>query len=120
MTFYLFSDQNLAIALLTTHRSGLTKSYLKSEKIELLEDWLTQLPDINPIEDSWGWMAKKINLRVFNNMNELKDGFFRLWDEMPIFLVQIFISRLDKKHQYIIATNGDLWSEKKGKDFHLA
>jgi len=65
-------------------------------------------------------MAKKINERVYSNMKELKDSIFRLWDEMPIFLLQIFISRLDKKHQYIIATNGDLWSEKKAKDLHLA
>jgi len=36
------------------HRSGFTKSYLKSEKIEFLEDCPAQSPDINPIEDIWG------------------------------------------------------------------
>jgi len=78
---------------------------------------MPQSPDINPIENIWGWMAKTINQRVYNNMKELKDSIFRLWDEMPIFLVQIFISRLDKKHQYILATNDDLWPEKKRRIF---
>jgi len=43
-----------------THRSGFTKSYLKSEKIELLEDWPAQSPDINPIEDIWGGWQRKL------------------------------------------------------------
>jgi len=39
--------------------SVLTKSNLKREKIELIEDWPAQSPDINPIEDNLGLDGKE-------------------------------------------------------------
>jgi len=54
------------------HRSGFTKSYIKSEKIELLEDWSAQSPDINPIEDIWGGCQRKLTREFIKNMKELK------------------------------------------------
>lgn len=44
---------------------------------------------------------------------------FQLSHEIPVSLVQLHIARLDKKYQYILATDGALWSEKKAKELQL-
>jgi len=103
----------------SSHKSEKTISYLQKKKIEILEDWPAQSPDINPIEDIWSWMARKINLRRYKNMQELEDAIFDLWAQIPQSIIQTYISRLQKKYEYIIETEGALWSEKRAKLLNL-
>jgi len=101
------------------HTAVNTKDYLSTQKIEILENWPAQSPDLNPIENIWGWMVKKLNEKVYKTMKELEEAIFKLWKEIPVSLVQTYISWLEKKYQYVKATNGALWNKKKAKELGL-
>ena len=88
---YIFMQDNAP-----AHRACLTRAYLEISGIEVL-DWSAQSPDLNPIEEVWLWMQTRIKTRVFNNVNELKDGILETWEKIPKTAIVSFIEKLESK-----------------------
>ena len=45
-------------------------------------------PDINPIENEWGIIKKKLKGHEFTNVDELKTHVKSIYDEIPISAIQ--------------------------------
>jgi len=77
------------------HRSRSTVTYLEGRKICLLIDWPPQSPDLNPIENLWAVLKKKVAKHVPTSSDELwriteqewhrinDDVIVRLYESMP-------------------------------------
>ena len=55
--------------------------------------WPAKSPDLNPIEQVWGWMAKDIHGKTFKNTKDLEAYVLGLWEKLPENIVLSFISK---------------------------
>ena len=55
------------------HRSRSTSNWLTVNRVEKF-DWPPYSPDLNPIENLWGWLVRKVyaNGRQFDSVDEIK------------------------------------------------
>lgn len=99
---FTFQQDNASI-----HKSVATMSWLQSKQIPVL-DWPACSPDLNPIENIWGWLTRKVyaNGRQFDNVNELKDAIRKEWEEMPLHYTQKLVLSMKNRLIEVIRTNG--------------
>ena len=88
------------------HRGGLTSIYLEMAKVKVI-NWPPQSPDLNPIEQVWNWMAGKIKAKSFEDINELRDYVFALWEQLQKNTVLSFIEKLENKMEYVYKNHGE-------------
>jgi len=97
------------------HRGGLTSIYLESANVKVI-DWPPQSPDLNPIEQVWNWMAGKIKTKSFENIEELRDCVFDLWEKLPNNNVLAYIEKLQNKMEYVYNNNGEEYIDHKERE----
>ena len=92
------------------HRAKATKEFLKQSDVKVLE-WPAQSPDLNPIEQVWLWMAKDINTKSFDNIQEMEDYVLDLWEKLPKEHILSYIRKLSDKMLYISTHDGELYKD---------
>lgn len=89
------------------HRSAETVEFLRKNSIQVLEGWPPHSPDLNPIENWWSWLKKRISKVVSQNIEKNDKNAELVWNEVkkgcadtsPSLLdsyVDAFLSRLEK------------------------
>ncbi|GBL76073.1 Transposable element Tc3 transposase [Araneus ventricosus] len=68
-----------------THTSSARKNYLNSKNVTVLE-WPPMSPDLNPIENVWGFMSRKVyeNGGQFYSLNALKTSIGSAWYNLEL------------------------------------
>ena len=99
---FIFQQDNASV-----HRSQFTKSFLDSKNINLM-NWPARSPDLNPIENLWGILARRVysNGRQFNNVAELKDAMRSEWWKIDQNLLKNLIDSMPNRIYEVIKTNG--------------
>ena len=91
---YLFMQDNAP-----AHRASETRRWLSDNKIAVLP-WPPYSPDLNPIENLWAIMKRRIESNCFHTKEDVTNEILRVWEElaedMLLRLVASFPSRLDK------------------------
>jgi len=59
------------------HTSNLASKWFQKNRIHLIE-WPSYSPDLNPIENIWGWIKKKIGKKRPRSLSELEEELIRL------------------------------------------
>jgi len=73
-----------------THTAGIVTQYLKNKeaawegRLQVL-DWPSQSPDLNPIENSWGYIKKKLRKRTVkpSSLDRLFEFILEEWKAVP-------------------------------------
>ena len=63
-------------------------------------------PDLNPIENLWAVMKKRLLKKRFTNSNDLKEGILEVWDTFDPDFLQPFCLSMDKRIQLCVKGNG--------------
>jgi len=91
----------------SVHRSNLVSEWMKTKNVKLL-DWASLMPEMNIIENVWGYLVRRIysNGRQYSTVNELKQAIYLAWEEMPQNYVQTLFDSLPTRVFKLIMANG--------------
>lgn len=100
---YQFQQDNAPI-----HRSRSTMAWFEAEEVDVLT-WPALSPDLNPIENLWGWMTRRVyaNGRQFKTVSELRAAVLVCWSEVPEQLRKSLVDSMKVRMIEVIKKNGD-------------
>ncbi|GBN33715.1 Transposable element Tc3 transposase [Araneus ventricosus] len=89
------------------HTSNATKNYSNSKNVTVLE-WPPMSPDLNPIENVWGIMSRKVyeNGGQFYSVKALKRAIESAWYNLEPEILQTLIMSMKNRVYDVILKNG--------------
>ena len=98
-----FNRNNAAI-----HTSKLTKDWFKTKNIDVL-DWPTKSPNLNPRENLWGILQRRIykNKCQFEDRETLKSCIKQYWNEIPSETLGKLIDSIQNKCVEVLQLKGN-------------
>ena len=97
---YIFQQDNAPC-----HTSRLIKAYFAQESINVMP-WPARSPDLNPIENLWVWIDKKLQENPIKNLEELRQATNEAWLNVPTDLCQKLIESMPKRLNACIKARG--------------
>ncbi len=99
---FIFMQDNAAI-----HVSRYSKAWFEAKEIELLK-WPACSPDLNPIENLWGILGRKVyrGNRKFLSLQELEQAVRLNWMEIDRKLLESLINSMPGRVFDVVARNG--------------
>lgn len=99
----IFQQDNASI-----HASKETKQWMQNNQIQVI-DWPSLSPDLNPVENVWGWLVRRVyaNGRQFGTILELKNTILEAWEECPQEYLNNLIDSMPNRIFELIQRNGD-------------
>lgn len=97
-----FQQNNASI-----HKANVTLEWLKSKNIDVL-DWPALSPDLNPIENLWGILARKVYAknRQFSNVEDLREEILFQWRQIKKETLETLINSMDDRLFEVILRKG--------------
>jgi transposase len=98
----IFQQDNASI-----HASRATKSFLQEENVELMS-WPAKSPDLNPIEDMWGVLARAVYLsgRQFTTRADLISTIQDSWAKINLELIDKLVKSMPKRCVAVLELRG--------------
>lgn len=89
------------------HASRSTKGWLNARNIAIL-DWPSNSPDLNPIENLWGIMVRRIYAdgRQYQTRNELQGAIEQAWTEINQETMDNLVLSMENRIFQVINRNG--------------
>lgn len=99
---WIFQQDNASV-----HTSKLTLDWLKSKKVNFL-DWPSKSPDLNPIENLWGILVRKVyaNGKQYNSVDELKTNLVKCWTDIELEILSKLVDSMPNRIMEVIRLNG--------------
>jgi transposase len=89
------------------HRSNLIKNWKNEKQIKSLE-WPSNSPDLNPVENVWALLKKKISKINTKTTEEFVEIIKQSWDNIKKESIDNIINSMPSRIDKIIANDGDL------------
>jgi hypothetical protein len=70
------------------HTAIATREFLQAKGVRVLADWPPNSPDLSWIENIWSWTEQQLRKSHFSTLSELKVELSRVWNEMPLKILQ--------------------------------
>ncbi len=103
----LFKDADLIFQqdLAPVHTAKSTKSWLSDHGVDVL-DWPANSPDLNPIENLWGIVKRKMRNKRPKNADELKAAVKETWASIPPQQCHKLITSMPRRIEAVIKAKG--------------
>ena len=88
------------------HRAKIVKEFEKENNISVM-DWPGNSPDLNPIENLWAILKRKIGRNIIQNTKMLKEKIIRIWkDEIDNEIISKLVHSMPKRIKSCIKNKG--------------
>ncbi|KAL7727430.1 hypothetical protein ACLKA6_017554 [Drosophila palustris] len=89
------------------HTARSVKSWIQDQNVDLL-DWPPYSPDLNIIENVWGWLARKVyeSGKQYSNKTELIEGIKHAWSTISLNYIEQLYHSIPNRIFEVIANNG--------------
>lgn len=89
------------------HIARSTIDWLKDKNLEIME-WPAYSPDLNPIENLWGVLARRVYAggKQFSSIEYLKISVIRCWEEIEKNLLETLANSMPKRIYQVIYNHG--------------
>lgn len=88
------------------HSATSSKQFLTNEGISCCKDWPANSPDLNPIENGWAWMKKRVYSRHYNSLADLRRAVLAAWAALPDSMCRSLMHSLQRRKALCLARNG--------------
>ena len=97
-----FQQDNASI-----HAARSTLEWLEANQVSVL-DWPSRSPDLNPIENLWGWLVRIVyrNGRQFQTTESLQRAIEEAWNEVPPPLLGSLIDSMESRMKAQVLERG--------------
>lgn len=88
------------------HTSKLVKGFLEQEGVNVMQ-WPAQSPDLNPIENLWEIVNRKVNREsAHRDPNKLYQAINEAWSAIPMNIIENLISSMPKRCSEVLKNRG--------------
>ncbi|GMG18277.1 unnamed protein product [Phytophthora fragariaefolia] len=100
---YIYQQGNASI-----HTSKRTREFFTEEDIKVL-DWPSKSPDLNPIENLWSIMSRRVypNGKQYENVPQFKAALFEAWESIPIAMLVSLIESMPRRCVEVLDKKGN-------------
>ena len=104
----LFGDNEFIFQqdLAPPHSAKSTQAWCENCHVHVL-DWPANSPHLNPIENLWGIVKKKLHKHQPNTSEQLKDAIKTCWNEVTLHECQQLIHSMPRRIEAVIKARGD-------------
>ena len=87
------------------HTAAYTKQWLRDNAVQVL-DWPSYSPDLNPIENIWGYLKRKLYQKNCEKIEEMQLETVKIWNSMTHDLVQNYVTSMPTRIDMCIQRQG--------------
>ena len=88
------------------HRSRLVRNWLEENNINRM-DWPSNSPDLNPIENVWALLKKRVGQRAPKTLDQLQQHIKEEWEQLPRTLAAKLVASMPGRLDSVITRGGD-------------
>lgn len=88
------------------HYSEQVRKYLKSKGVAITEDWPARSPDLNPIENYWAYLQRRVSERVPLTADELCEAIKAEFALTPQSLLDAYTNSFQAKCKRVVSRQG--------------
>jgi transposase len=88
------------------HTARITKVFM-DENVPSVMGWLSNSPDLNPIDNVWAVITKHVEKRKPQNIGDLERKFMEEWVRLGREEVNLFLDAMKQRCNAVISANGN-------------
>lgn len=89
------------------HTAKSTRAFLRQRKIEYLHDWPPNSPDLNPIENAWGWWKRRVHKHGSTTTATLLRCCTQEWVKLETRMCANLMRSFNKRKQLCVQRGGE-------------